>query len=61
MNKDLQKLRDKLESLLKDTPLVSEEVLSVSEEVDLLILEFYRKQNFSQEYSCSKTELLKSL
>lgn len=60
MSKELQKLRDKLESLLKDTPLCSQEVLSLSEEVDVLILEFYKGQSFPQQYSYSKTEFLKN-
>lgn len=54
MNNDLQKLRDRLESLLAVTSLSSQEVLLLSEEVDLLILEFYKQQDLPQEYSYSR-------
>ncbi len=56
MNSNLQKLRDKLNNLLKETPISSQEVLLLSKEVDVLILEFYKEEDSSQQYSYSSVK-----
>lgn len=43
MNNDMQMLREKLNRTLLLEPLTSEYVLKLSEELDLLILEYYRQ------------------
>lgn len=43
MNSELQLLKDKLELLVTEFNLNSQEVLSLSQEIDNLIVEHYRK------------------
>ena len=47
MNNELQKLKEKLDRLLKEESPTSEDVLELSREVDLLITEYY-KQNYNR-------------
>ena len=47
MNSDLQKLKDKLNILLMDISLDSQEALDLSREIDKLIVEYYRRQNIN--------------
>lgn len=44
MNNDLQKLKDKLDELLMEMPLSSQEALNLSSEIDNLIVEYYRNR-----------------
>ena len=48
MNNNLQKLKEKLDVLLVDFSLNSQEVLSLSREIDKLIVEYYRQKNLKQ-------------
>ncbi len=48
MNNNLQKLKEKLDVLLLDLPLDSQEALFLSREIDILIIEYYRKQENTQ-------------
>ena len=43
MKKDIQKLKEKLDKLMSDLPLISDEVLKISRELDLIIIEYYRQ------------------
>ncbi|MEN6313635.1 MAG: aspartyl-phosphate phosphatase Spo0E family protein [Clostridiaceae bacterium] len=45
MKNDLQKLKDKLNVLLIDVSLDSPEALSLSREIDKLIVEYYQRNN----------------
>ena len=45
MEKDIQKLKEKLNSLLLYMPTGSKEVIKLSKEIDLLINEYYKKEN----------------
>ena len=47
MKNELQKLKEKLDSLLKEELPTSGDVLELSREIDLLIAEYYR-QNYNQ-------------
>lgn len=51
MYDDIQKMRDKLNFMLLEKTVDSIEVLTLSEELDVLILKFYMEQNFAEEYS----------
>ena len=44
MNNNLQKLKDKLDALLVDNSLDSQEALYLSREIDSLIVEYYRSR-----------------
>lgn len=48
MESDLQKLKDKLDFLLIDMSLSSQEALCLSREIDNLIVEYYQKKNNNQ-------------
>lgn len=43
MKVEIQKLKDKLDTMISDTPLISEEVLELSRELDIFIVEYYRQ------------------
>lgn len=45
MKNDLQKLKDKLNVLLMDVSLNSQEVLRLSREIDKLIVEYYKRKD----------------
>lgn len=47
MKNDLQKLKDKLNILLTEVSLDSPEALSLSREVDKLIVEYYRRNGLN--------------
>lgn len=51
MYEDIQKMRDKLNIMLLEKPVNSNEVLKLSRELDVLILKFYTEQSFAAEYS----------
>ncbi len=42
MKSDLQKLKDRLNAMLLETPVSSQEALYLSQEIDILIVEQYR-------------------
>lgn len=54
MVKDIQMMRDKLEYMLIEKPVNSQEVLKLSKELDVLILEFYKGQSFPEKCSYNK-------
>jgi Spo0E like sporulation regulatory protein. len=43
MNEEIQKLKEKLDKMVANMPLNCEEVLRLSMEVDLVIVEYYRQ------------------
>jgi hypothetical protein len=43
MNVEIQKLKDKLDTMISNAPLVSEEVLEISRELDIVINDYYRQ------------------
>lgn len=43
MNEEIQKLKEKLDTMISDTPLVSEEVLELSRKLDVYINDYYRQ------------------
>lgn len=43
MNTELQKLKEKLDTMISNMPLISEEVLEVSRELDVVINNYYRQ------------------
>ncbi len=45
MKNDLEILREKLDILLLDMPVQSPEALRLSQEIDIMIIDFYRKKN----------------
>lgn len=51
MNNSLQKLKEKLDALLVDFSLNSQEALKLSREIDKLIVEYYRKKKQLKQYS----------
>lgn len=48
MNNNLQMLKRKLDNMVADMPLSSQEALILSRKIDNLIVEYYRKQNGKQ-------------
>lgn len=51
MNNNLQKLKEKLDALLVDFSLNSQEALRLSMEIDRLIVEYYREKKQLKQYS----------
>ncbi|NJD01870.1 MAG: aspartyl-phosphate phosphatase Spo0E family protein [Ruminiclostridium sp.] len=43
MNAEIQKLKEKLDTMISDTPLISDEVLELSRELDIVINNYYRQ------------------
>ena len=48
MKNELQKLKEKLDHMLIETSPVSQEVLKISKELDILIIEYYKQGNYSE-------------
>lgn len=42
-SQDLQRLKERLDALLEEMPLDSEEVLRLSHQIDFLVVDYYRK------------------
>lgn len=43
MNEEIQKLKEKLDTMISDAPLISEEVLEISRKLDICINDYYRQ------------------
>lgn len=54
MKNDLQKLKEELDKMLQDMSPGSQEALKLSKEVDLLIIEYYKRRNYYKS-SCDTT------